>query len=463
MRFDREIVPEMDRLISSAQGLIRINSVQAEPAPDMPFGKGMDDALNYVLDLAESMGFATHRINGYCGYIEYGEGDTYIGIFGHVDVNSENTRDWKHDPYEAAIDDNKIYGACAVDKSALIAALFALRAVRDSGVRLRRKIRIIVGTDERRYYRDMVHYLDCEPEPIAGFAVDGHFPATYCEKAISMLEFRKHLIQGSSEYIKDMEGGKIENIVPWYCKAHLVTSRKSELLEKAARYSAENRKNVEAKPVDDGVIIEVFGLERHCAAIERGINSIAVMMDFLNYVSFGENELKDFISFIAKHIGTEIYGESMNISFEDADSGRTTVNLGTIEMINSDLVLRLDCRFPVTSNYYSGIETINSLFAQAGFRNTECTYWPPTYFPKNHFLITALLDSYREVSGDESAPVSSTSASYSKIMPNIAAFGAHYPGQGIIWDQSDEYVDLDSLKITAEIYASAIYKLCTEI
>ena len=93
----------------------------------------------------------------------------------------------------------------------------------------------------------------------------------------------------------------------------------------------------------------------------------------------------------------------------------------------------------------------------------ECTYWPPTYFPKNHFLIDALLKSYREVTGDDSEPVSGNSASYSKVMPNIAAFGAHYPGEGIIWDQTDEYLEIDSLERTAKIYANAIYKLCMEI
>ena len=48
-------------------------------------------------------------------------------------------------------------------------------------------------------------------------------------------------------------------------------------------------------------------------------------------------------------------------------------------------------------------------------------------------------------------------------MPNIAAFGAHYPGEGIIWDQTDEYLEIESLETTAKIYANAIYKLCMEV
>lgn len=463
MRFGREIAPMMDDMIESVQQLIRFKSTQEAPEGDMPYGKAMDDALNYVLELAETMGFKSTKIDGYCGYIEYGEGDMYIGVFAHIDVNNENDLEWKHNPYEAVIEQGRIYGACAVDKGALIAALYALKAVRDSAIRLKRKIRIIIGTDERRYYNDMKSYLKHEPEPIAGFAVDGHFPITHSEKGLAMFEFAKKINQDSSEYIEFMHGGKVDNLVPWYCKAKLVTSRKKEILEKATQFSEENRRDVEVKILDDGVLIEVFGVERHCAVLERGINSNAVMIDFLRYISFGSSELREYTGVICDNIGMDIYGEKMNIAYEDIDSGKTTVNFGILKFENDELMLRLDCRFPITSNYYQSIERVNSIFEGAGFEKKECTYWPPTYFPKNHFLINALLDVYREVAGDDSDPVSSGSASYSKVMPNIAAFGAHYPGQGIIWDQTDEYLDIESFEKTANIYANAICKLCTEI
>ena len=105
---------------------------------------------------------------------------------------------------------------------------------------------------------------------------------------------------------------------------------------------------------------------------------------------------------------------------------------------------------------------INSTFEKEGFQINESSYWPPTYLPKNHFLIEALLKSYREVTGDDSEPVSGTSASYSKVMANIAAFGAHYPGEGITWEQIDESLEIDTLIKTTKIYANAIYRLCTE-
>ncbi|MDD5986856.1 MAG: Sapep family Mn(2+)-dependent dipeptidase [Eubacteriales bacterium] len=454
---------DKDAMIRETQRLIRMKSVQEEPAGDMPFGKAVDEALDYVLDIARKMGFTVKKINGYCGYAEYGEGETYIGVMGHVDVNKEDADNWKHDPYGGTVVNGKIYGAAAVDKGALIAALYALRAVKENAGRLKRKVRLIVGTDERRLYRDMASYLKHENPPIAGFTIDGHFPVTYAEKSLAMFAFDMQVPQEGEEYIRTLHGGKLDNLVPGYCRAVVVTKRKNEIVQALEEYAEVNRRDINVKMLEDGLLIEAFGRERHCAALEKGINSIAIMLDFLSYIDLGTGPCRKACDFLNEKIGMDIYGENLGIAYEDDFSGKTTVNLGTMDIEDGWLEVALDCRYPTSCNYIGAIETINQLFEEAGFRKVSCNYWPPTYFPRNHFLIHALLESYREVTGDESEPVSGSSASYAKAMPNVAAFGAHFPGEGIIWDQTDEYIEIDSLVKTAKIYARSIYQLCTAL
>lgn len=463
MNFDKQINGIKNDMVRATQELIKIRSTQEPAADGMPFGKGMDAALDYVLGLAEDMGFTTRKIDGYCGYAEYGEGDIYIGIFGHVDVNDEDIDEWKYNPYGGVIEKNRIYGCCAIDKGALIASLFALKAVKDTGKKLKRKVRLIIGTDERRYFTDMACYLKNENPPIAGITLDGHFPVTYAEKALAMMEYRKEISQETDEKIVSIKGGKLDNIVPGYCKAQLKTSRRSEIASMVDEYAELNRKDINAKILEDGVLIEAFGKERHCASIEKGINSIAIMLDFLKSINFSSGVIGEAVKFLCDKIGYDIYGESLGVAYEDGFSGKTTVNFGIMNFDNDVFQIRLDCRFPTTCNYVQAIETIENHFKEAGFEKIECTSWAPTYFPENHFLITALLEAYREITKENSDPVSSSSVGYSKVMPNIAGFGAHYPGEGIIWDQTDEYLEIDSLEKTAKIYANAIYKLCTEI
>ena len=78
MTFRAEIANYQDALIHAVQELVRIKSVHEPALPGKPFGEGVDQALRYVLSLAESMGFATQNLDGYCGYAEYGKGDLYI-------------------------------------------------------------------------------------------------------------------------------------------------------------------------------------------------------------------------------------------------------------------------------------------------------------------------------------------------------------------------------------------------
>jgi len=59
-----------DDLVKSVQELIRIKSVKSEPKPGMPFGEGTNQALEYMLDLSEKLGFKTKNVDGYAGHAE---------------------------------------------------------------------------------------------------------------------------------------------------------------------------------------------------------------------------------------------------------------------------------------------------------------------------------------------------------------------------------------------------------
>ena len=111
MNFNKQIDDLQNNIIEETRNLVKIRSYRMPPEEDMPYGKGINDALEYVLNLGKEMGFVTKRIDGYCGYIEYGEGDVYVGIFAHIDVNEEFTEDWRFAPYEAIIHKNRIYGS----------------------------------------------------------------------------------------------------------------------------------------------------------------------------------------------------------------------------------------------------------------------------------------------------------------------------------------------------------------
>ena len=65
-----------ENIINTISKLVKFNSVSNETGDStMPFGKECKEVLERTLEIAESMGFRTKNIDGYCGYIEFGEGD----------------------------------------------------------------------------------------------------------------------------------------------------------------------------------------------------------------------------------------------------------------------------------------------------------------------------------------------------------------------------------------------------
>ena len=137
-----------------------------------------------MLSTAKSDGFEIAQDGGYAGHIQYGNGEKIIGILCHLDVVPEG-KGWTYPPYSATIVDNKMYSRGTTDdKGPTIASYYALKLIKDAGIKLKNQIRIILGTDEETGSRGIKRYLEVEKMPDLGFSPDADFPIIYGEKGI---------------------------------------------------------------------------------------------------------------------------------------------------------------------------------------------------------------------------------------------------------------------------------------
>ena len=158
MDLENLIVDMQDDLIKDLQGLLRINSVQGKSEAGKPFGVGVDDSLKYMLDLGAKMGFKVKNCEGYCGWIEYGEGTELVGVLAHIDVVPEGDN-WTSPPFAAEIRDGKIYARGTIDdKGPAMMALYALYALKKSGLPVSKRCRIILGGNEESGWECMDYY-----------------------------------------------------------------------------------------------------------------------------------------------------------------------------------------------------------------------------------------------------------------------------------------------------------------
>lgn len=177
-----------DRMIHDIIEVVRIDSVEGEAQDNAPFGIGVCDALEKVLAISEKLGFETKNIDGYMGYAQYGKGEDYVGIIGHLDVVP--TEDgWTYPPFSGHIEDGKIYARGILDnKGPIMTCLYGLYAIKELGITLQKPVRILFGTDEETGFKDLEYYLKREKPPIYGFTPDCKYPVVYGERGRASLE-----------------------------------------------------------------------------------------------------------------------------------------------------------------------------------------------------------------------------------------------------------------------------------
>ena len=185
MKFNDKIDSMREDIIKATQELIQIPSVESAPQEGVPFGTGIRECLDKTLELGSRLGFKTENFDGYAGHIEYGEGEEIVGILVHVDVVPEGSG-WNHQPYGGEISEGKLYGRGVIDdKGPAVAAIYGLKAVADSGVKFKKRVRIIVGCDEESgRWACMKHYFKHAEMPVCGFSPDADFPIINSEMGI---------------------------------------------------------------------------------------------------------------------------------------------------------------------------------------------------------------------------------------------------------------------------------------
>lgn len=407
----------MNEMIEALQKLVSFQSIAKEEGPEYPYGKEVCGAKEYVLELAKSFGMRAEDVPGKYAYIEIGEGSRLIGILSHLDVVPAGDG-WTQDPFGGEIVDGKIYGRGTTDdKGPTIAVLYAMKALKEKTT-LSARIRLILGqTEENGEWRDIEAYTDAEEIPECGFTPDGDFPAIQNE--LGAMVFQVQMPQ--SGFLQG-EGGIAPNMVP-----------------ACARVKTEFG------------TYEASGKSCHGCAPWLGLNGISELMEKVHQAE-PENR---FAQMYADLIGKTIYGEKLGIAAED-ESGKLTLNVGLLEVRDETTTLMVDIRYPAKKNPDEISGSLVRQFSSYG-ASCECVYHVrPLYTPSDSPVLGALLSAYREVTGDDSRPISIGGGTYAKAMPNMVAFGPNFPGHENREHMEDEYILVEDFLKLEEIYERAL-------
>lgn len=464
MLFTNLIENMKDEIINKTQELIQIKSVETKAKPNMPFGEGVNEALEYTLKLCEELGFKTKNVDGYAGHADLGEGDEMIGILVHLDVVPEgDLKKWIFPPYSATIKNNRIYGRGAIDdKGPTIAAIYAMKALKDSGVLLKKKIRIIFGTDEESGWECMRYYLKKEKAPQIAFTPDANFPVIYGEKGIITLKLKQefNISSTSNINIKYIKGGELSNIVPNYCEALLyIKNEPSSIYEECLSLITKENYSIDLDLDNNNLYLKSHGVSAHAMEPQKGKNAISQLMKVLKVLNLESIQMSSFIDFYNNKINTQTNGEALNCQMNDKDSGELTLNVGIIDFDENKAELTLNIRYPVTKKDTIVIDKINANLINSNIKMKIINNMPPLYMPKDSKLVQTLTRVYKKMTNDDTQAQTFGGGTYARALDNAVAFGPIFPDQANLAHKADEYIEIDNLMKNTQIMAQAIYEL----
>lgn len=448
---ERQKEPLLQTLCES----IRIRSVQQPAQEGAPYGPGVQQCLAHALEAARALGFTAVDLDHQMGWCEYGTGDEMIAVLGHLDVVPEGDG-WSFDPFGGIVQDGKVLGRGSMDdKGPTMAALYAMAALRDSGLPLRRRIRILFGTNEETGSADMKYYKAHGGElPVMGFTPDGEYPVINGEKGIITVDFSTHYSQSGPVQLASITGGTAHNIVPAAAKAEIVcpAEQRAELMQLAAG------ERIVCTETQQGFTLQAEGLGAHAAMPELGVNAIGLLAMALDKLPLS-SEVAARIHFIADKIGLDGTGAGLGIALHDAPSGPLSFNLGTIQGDANGFTVRLNYRYPVTFSYDDCAPACTRAFAEAGFAKSNESHKPCLYMPEDCELVKTLLEVYAQETGQPAKAKSIGGGTYAKAIPNVVAFGPIFPGDEVREHKPDEFIEVDRLMQNVHLCAQALYQL----
>ncbi len=457
---DFSFEPYRQEMIETLKDFIKIESVKSAGQPNMPYGKGIFDALMFVQSTAERMDLDCVNMFGHLAYVDYGEGDEMLAILTHLDVVPKG-EEWTMPAFEGIEKDGRIYGRGAIDnKGPAIAALYALKALSDNCAQLDKKVRLIFGGDEETTWEDMDFYKKHEVWPNMAFSPDGEYPIINSEKGLMHVQIQleaEPVTEGVC--VTSFNAGTRVNVVPnkadCFIKAPLAVIQKS-----LTTYTCPTGAQLSCEDAGDGLVhIMAAGKSAHGSRPEHGVNAAASLLQYLGTLPLCGGPLSEGLYDLVKNIGVYYNGEPLGLDVTD-ESGRLTFNLGTVSLAGNTLKAGLDIRYPMSMKAEQIKEKLRTSFSR--FQFTYPHELDAHFVPEDSELVVKLKEAYQEITGDEAYCMSIGGATYARAFENAVTFGPLFPGQPQVEHGPDEYIEIETLIKNAQIIANAVIKLCGE-
>lgn len=410
---------QKQRIIEDIQSLVRIESITGNQEENRK-------ALNFLMEKAAEMGIpckSTREEDALLAWI--GSGEEKVGILVHVDVvKTGDPEKWTYPSFSGHVDDQYIWGRGSLDdKGAAVVSLYALKALLELNIPLRKQIWLIVGSNEEEgEWTDILHFKRDFGVPNYGFSPDGDFPIFneehgYVDVELEFLELKR-------EDLINLRSGDSANTIP--SKA-MIQFR-------------------------DEPIMEFHGISAHSSTPELGKNAIEILCHDLSF-----RQDLHFIQFIERFLADDHHGNKLGLNPDDenpkkAEGKTNSVCVPTIiKLTNTGVLLNINIRHKHGITQSEIRNCFDRLAGEYGFSVKLVDYLDPLLVDQTHPALRLMSSVYEEY-GYKSEFKLGPGTSYAKSMQNFVSWGPNFPGEINCAHMEDEKVSIQSLMCAVKMY-----------
>lgn len=414
-----------------------------------------------------------------------GSGPEEFGILTHADVVPVVADEWvlddgtRLDPFKLTRVGGNLYGRGSIDdKGSIATVLFAMKAVKDSGLPLARTIRLMIETTEETGGDAMKYYRAKTALPEYNIVLDSKYPAVVAEKGSGALRASFPLSPAANPgatAITAMAGAASANAVPQTATARL---QGGNLADVAARLNAAKGAFVAkyqpqggAFSIDvaqDGgaVVVKVTGASAHGSRPEEGVNPLPRLALFLKEsgVALAPNGYAQAVRYLTDLYGVDYLGRTLGLAYSDDFMGPLTLSPNLIREKDGKVDVLVNVRMPRGSTPEALTQAtsakIKAWGAQAGVA-VEVDHQQGNWMardPKGAWLAT-LLNTFGDTTGLEAKPVPTAGSTTAKLMPNAINFGPAMPGKKYTAHNAKEFKEVADLDADMQMFTEMLVRI----
>lgn len=463
-KIDAYIDSKKDEMIEDLKTLVRIDSQRGRAKEGKPFGDGPAKVVAAAEGLMKQYGLQTTNYDNYVVTGDFGTQEKALDILAHLDVVPV-TEDWTvTEPFQPKVVDGRIYGrGTADDKGPAIAALYALRAIRELGLPMKKSVRLILGSDEECGSGDLEYYYAKEQEAPYTFTPDADFPLINIEKGSFKGEFSADFpAEDAKAYVVSFTSGDKVNVVP--ARATLVVAgvEAAVVEEAAARVTAQTNVAFITESQEDGTVkVSAKGVAAHASTPAEGKNALTATLRLITALPLDATKgLTALLGLEALFPYEDTCGKQAGIDRENEESGALTLCFSIMDYTPEHLHAIFDARLPIGCTKENTSYPVKEALAQCGITLDNDELREPHCVPGDSWFVQTLLGSYERYFGKKGKALSTGGGTYVHELERGVAFGCMVPEVDNHMHGDDEFMEIEMLLRSAKIFADAILKIC---